>query len=121
MIFTGKITKILPLVEGEGAKGPWAKASFEVTEDKDQYPQIGLFDLFKSGQYINNALEFDQKYSVGETVSVEFNLKKSVYQKKDGTGEGQFYSTPCWKLEKVEVLQPYIPPTGAADDQDLPF
>ena len=127
LVFNGKISKILPLAKGEGRSGEWAKASFEVTESNpknEDYPQIGLFDLFKSGERLKTALEFSNNFKVGDEVTVEFNLKKSVYQKKDGSGEGQFYSTPCWRIDKIEGLNSggmQMPPATGGDVDELPF
>ena len=79
--------------------------------------------MFKSGEWLKTALEFSNNFKVGDEVTVEFNLKKSVYQKKDGSGEAQFYSTPCWRIDKIEGLNSggmQTPPL-ADENQDLPF
>jgi len=102
--FTGRITEIKEPRTGESASGEWANVEFEVTESNPQnesYPQIGLFEFFKNGEYIDMARDFASKNNIGDEVTVHFNLKKSTYQKRDGSGEASFYKTSAWKVEKL--------------------
>lgn len=124
MQFTGRITEIRPVKTGEGNSNPWASVEFEVTESNPQnetYPQIGLFDLFKNGDYIDFALKFNEHHKLGDEVTVHFNLKKSVYQKKDGSGEASFYKTSGWKIDKVEGGENHQPVEVEDDSSDFPF
>ena len=132
--FVGRITEIRDIRSGEGQKGEWANAEFEVTESNpqnDQYPQIGLFDFFKNGEYVKYAKDFNNYYKIGDEVRVSFNLKKNEYTKSNGE-PATFYKTSCWKLEKIDSSSaaPPIPPVEAfqpTDDLneeepgDLPF
>lgn len=62
-------------------------AQVVVQEDRQNYPQVGVFDLF--GEKVNYP-------NVGDTVSVEFNLKGQEH-------EGKWYGkVNGWK---VQVLQ----------------
>lgn len=126
--FTGKITEIKPIRSGEGNKGEWANVEFEVTElnpANPSYPQVGLFDFFKNGEYLKYAKDFNEYFKLGDAIVVDFNLKKNTYQKKDGTGEASFYKTSAWKIEKHENIEPSVDqPTSEVDDDDdgnLPF
>lgn len=93
--FTGKITHIEEVKTGESAKGPWATLKFQVTENKDEYPQVGNFSYFKNGENIKYANDFATMYPVGTEVTVTFNLKTSEWQ-------GKYYAdVSAWKVEKV--------------------
>tara|TARA_R110000850_G_scaffold101867_2_gene210559 strand:- start:1175 stop:1558 length:384 start_codon:yes stop_codon:yes gene_type:complete len=124
--FKGKVTHIDKVREGKGEKGPWASINFEVTEldpKNPAYPQIGLFGLFKNGEYIKYAKDFATYYPEGTPVEVEFTLKKSVYQKKDGSGEGAFYSMNAFKINKVEEGSEDVIeyPEDEVNPEDIPF
>lgn len=129
LTFTGKITEIRGVRTGKTKKGnEWANATFEVTEVKDQYPQCALFDYFKTGEYLDMAKDFKNKFKVGDAITVHFNLNKNTYE-KDGETKS-FYKTSAWKIDKVNNDSTNIPPAGnfeAAtnlnedDFDDLPF
>lgn len=124
--FTGKITEIKPVRTGTTEKGEWANAEFEVTENTDKYPQVGLFDFFKNGEHVKYAKDFKNDHKVGDEVTVHFNLKKNEYKKKDGT-QAAFYKTSAWKIEKAEgsVTAPDFEPApvnlNEEEDDSLPF
>lgn len=126
MNFTGKLTSISEVKTGTSNGNEWASLEFEVTENKEQYPQIGLFSYFKNGEYIDYAKDFKNNFKLGDLVDVDFNLKRVDYEKN---GEAKkFYKTEAWKITKTQSQQnveavaskidDVIPP---ADDDDLPF
>ncbi len=128
--FNGKISLIKEPRVGSTERGEWANVEFEVTEKDPKnpsYPQIALFVYFKNGDYVKYARDFKDTFKVGDEVTVHFNLGKTVYQKKDGTGEGTFYKTSAWKVDKIG--QPSVSDTGFekvddlndGGDGDLPF
>lgn len=128
--FTGTISKIEAVKTGVSKKGnEWANASFEVTEgnpNNPDYPQIAFFDFFKTGEYLDMAKEFKNKFKVGESVTVYFNFKKNEYT-KDGETRA-FYKTSAWKIDKLskDVPSPdqaFEPATDLNEDEhdDLPF
>ena len=129
MIFTGKITEISKVKVGKTKKeDDWASLDFEVTESNphnELYPQIALFSYFKMGEYVKMASEFSHK--VGDEVNVDFNFKCQKYTKKDGSGEGKFYKTECWKVDKVQESQVEeysnydVSDLKEAEPDDLPF
>lgn len=129
LIFTGTISEIKPVRNGEGKNGEWANVEFEVTESDPQnpmYPQVALFDYFKSGDHVKYAKEFCNYYKEGDEVEIEFNLKKTVYQKKDGSGEGAFYKTSAWKVTKAKGIttqesQDTAPIGEGVEPDDLPY
>ena len=106
--FNGKITEISEIRTGESNDKEWASLEFEVTEIKDQYPQIGLFGYFKNGEYAKYAKEFKNNFKVGDEVTVDFNLKRIDY-KKDGE-DRKFYKTEAWRVTKLQ------PNTGAIEN-----
>ena len=121
LVFKGKITEVRAVRTGTGAKGEWANVEFEVTESNPQnenYPQVGLFDFFKNGEYVKFAKDFATYYPLGTEVNVQFNLKKNEYTKADGTN-AKFYKTSCWKIEKAEETQAPVNTDDAGED--LPF
>lgn len=126
LTFTGKITAIKDVKTGTSQQGKeWASATFEVTEIKDQYPQCALFDYFKNGDFLEMAKDFKNKFKVGETVTVYFNMKKNKYQ-KDGETRA-FYKTSAWKIDKLSKDVPSpdqaFEPAGNLNvaEDDLPF
>lgn len=118
MKFVGKITEVKEVVTGEGVKGKWGKIGFEVTEIKDNYPDVAYFEMFKNGEYLKDATEF--KYKVGDFVGVEFNFKCNEYTNKEKQ-PAKFYSLSAWKVFSEEVENTNIPPEPPEDSQDLPF
>ena len=118
--FKGKLTEIREVREGESSNGEWANVEFEVTENNpknENYPQVALFDYFKSGEYVDMAKKFSQQHKLGDEVTVHFNLKKNTYI-KDGQ-ERSFYKTSAWKVIKESENQEQ---SGSNDDEDnLPF
>lgn len=123
--FNGKITEISEIRTGESNGKEWASLEFEVTELKDQYPQIGLFGYFKNGEYVKYAKEFKNNFKVGDEVTVDYNLKCIEYE-KDGK-KRKFYKTEAWKVTKLETAPstPQPPaqelPDLSGEDSDLPF
>jgi hypothetical protein len=129
LTFTGNITEIQDVKTGTSKAGnEWASATFEVTEANPKnpdYPQIALFDFFKSGEYLDMAKDFKNKFKLGETVTVYFNFKKNEYT-KDGQTRA-FYKTSAWKIDKLSKGVPApdqaFEPAGNLNEaeDDLPF
>jgi hypothetical protein len=122
--FTGVITESKDPKQGESAKGAWAAREFVVTEsnpDNPQYPQSGKFNLFKSGDYIDYAL--DKFPKVGTKVEIEFSINAKPFTSKAGK-EGVIQELRVFKMTPVSQV-----PTSAAsqpaplndDEDDLPF
>ena len=130
--FEGKVTEIRDARHGTTEKGEWANTEFEVTELTPQnadYPQIGLFDFFKNGEYTKFAKDFKNYYPVGTKVKVEFNLKKNQYTNKENKLVS-FYKTSAWKVTKLEGQSESVAPMAKFepvdvlnedDSDDLPF
>ena len=121
--FKGKITSI-KVKTGTSAKGDWASVEFEVVESHPmnvEYPQVGLFDMFKNGEHLKYATEFDKTYPIGTEVDVEFILKKNEYTDKDGN-QRAFYKTACWgvKLASKEE-EPTAAQMGDEEENSLPY
>lgn len=131
MEFIGRVTGYKEVRKGEGKKGEWCSTGFELTEshpENEEYPQIAMFEMFKSGEYIYIAEEFKAKHPHGTEIKVTFNMQGTTYQKKDGSGEGKFYKNSVWSFEKLGGDVNYIPnePVEESDQtdedsMDLPF
>ncbi len=115
--FTGKISEIKPVRTGTTDKGEWANAEFEVTENSDKYPQVGLFDFFKNGEHVKYAKDFASSHNVGDEVTVHFNLKKTSYTNKKGE-PASFYKTSAWKIEKLTASENTPPPYTPTSEED---
>lgn len=127
--FNGKITEITEIKTGQSNGKDWASLDFEVTEanpNNPQYPQIGLFSFFKSGDFVSHAKDFNNNFKLGDLVNVDFNLKRIDY-KKDGQ-DRKFYKTEAWKVAKADAQsqapQPAFEPAPALNEEQedsLPF
>lgn len=123
MNFRGTIKDVGEVKEGTLKSGTqWANIEFVVEEQKDQYPQVGVFKQMKTGENVKYIHGFANQYPIGTVVDVEFNLKGSEYK-------GKYYANlDAWKITKVEgnftgvtnanVANPAIP---VEQDEDLPF
>lgn len=132
----GTITEIFPLRGGTTEKGEWASVEFEVTESNPEnpsYPNIGKFDMFKNGDHLKFAKEFEKYNPLGSEVEVEFSLKKNEYTNSKGENVG-FYKTSAFKVSQVDdsnnLGTTYLPPKQAfaptdnlneEDHDGLPF
>lgn len=127
LIFNGTITEVRKPRLGTTEKGEWASVEFEVTEknpQNPQYPQVGLFDMFKNGDHVKFAKDFENFNPLGTEVNVHFNLKKNEYTNAKGE-PAKFYKTSAWKVEKVgnENTQPQQEAPKLEEDfeEPLPF
>jgi|TARA_R110000868_G_scaffold191982_1_gene436247 hypothetical protein len=103
-IFKGQLIKIEEIKTGASDTGEWASASFilkEFNPSNAQYPQIVKLDMFKNGEYVKYAKDFEQYYKVGDIVEASYNFKATKYLDKKDNSTKAFYSISCWKLEKV--------------------
>jgi hypothetical protein len=57
--------------------------------------------MFKNGEYVKYAKDFEQYYKVGDIVEASYNFKATKYVDKKDNSTKAFYSISCWKLEKV--------------------
>lgn len=108
-VFKGKIIGIeTPRVAEDGS---WASVSFilkEFNPSNEQYAQIVKMDMFKNGEYVKYAKDFEQYYKVGDVVEASYNFKANKYVNKENKTVA-FYSVGCWKLEKVSEDVPQNP------------
>lgn len=115
--FKGKLISAEEPRTGEGQKGAWASRKFVVEEQGSEYPQKGVFTLFKSGEYVDYATS---KFpAVGSEVEVEFNLKLIEGKSKKTGKEYTIQDLSVWKLNVLGQA-----PQGSEfdeDDNDLPF
>lgn len=96
-LFTGKITGIKSVKEGETKNGKkWAKREFVVQEEGDKFPQSAKFSMFKMDDHRKYVTGFENQFAVGDTVTVEFKLETS---NNNGT---TYNNINCWRIDKVE-------------------
>ena len=105
----GKITSIGDVMSFDsGAK----KLIFNL-DTGEEYDNVYSFELFKSGEHVKYVENFEP--TVGDIVSVEFNIKCREYQ-------GKFYTNlSAWKVHTSEVDVPTAEQMSDDSDDDLPF
>ena len=102
MEIKGKVIQVLPLKEGESAKGKWMSQDY-VLETEGEHPKKICFNVF--GDKIN---EFAIRE--GEVLTVGIDPQSREYN-------GNWYTTiRGWKVEREAVAQ-----EPKADDTGLPF
>lgn len=116
------ITQILPIKNGVTKLGKdWAAIEFVVEENKpaEQYPQSGVFKMFKQGEYVKHVMDFEQYNKIGYIVDVEFNLKANE------AGGRFFQSLDVWKINRLDAPTrtntPVPVPVPSELENDLPF
>lgn len=119
MELKGKIIKELPLVEGQGKKGSWAKQDY-VLQTEGQYPKSICFSVW--GDNIDKL-----NISLGDEVTVSIELESREYNSK------YYTEVRAWKAEHHKFAGPAktqssgvkqsqaVDTSGPKDDGDLPF
>ena len=93
MIFKGKITNVLEVIEVGANK----KVEFVVTETSSQYPQSAKFSIFGTDK-VDKFLQYNK---VDQEVEVHFNFKTTEWQGK------YFTNNEAWRVNKVESTEPF--------------
>lgn len=130
-------------------------ASFEITgtiyrigdtqQVTEKFAKRTLILLVQDGQFAEYpAFEFQGErcklldgYTEGEEVKVHFQCSGRMYEKKDGSGEGNFSTNKAWRIEKATATPPpatpakqvqapavkprEVAPIQAGTEDDLPF
>lgn len=135
MEIVGKIYKVMPVFEGQSARGPWKKREF-VIETADNFPKKVHFTLFG-----DNIVTLLDNIALGDTVKVYFNPESREWN------ERWYTDLRCYRIDKISTeplapnnTQPYTSsdpvaaPTSTAapapstnvenlpeDGDDLPF
>jgi hypothetical protein len=107
----GTIRTIEDVVEGTGKDGkPWQKLTYTVITE-ETYNNLYAFEVF--GQ--DKVEQFKQYNSVGNKVSVKFNVNTNAYQ-------GKYYTTlQSWRCSKDDAQTPQKETVQAEGEDDLPF
>ncbi|MCQ2250774.1 MAG: DUF3127 domain-containing protein [Bacteroidales bacterium] len=96
----GKLKVILPMREGDNARGHWTSQEF-VIDIPGQFERVACFSVFNNRVDINSI-------AVGENIKVSFDISGREYQ-------GRYYnSLNAWKIEKVGYGAPAAAPAPAA-------
>ena len=121
MNFKGVITEISAVKSGLTKAGKeWKTIEFVVEEQKEEWPQSGVFKLFKMAEHVSHVDNFSTYNKVGDVVDVEFNLKCNKVK------ESYFQELSVWKVNKlsasqgVKVQEPVVV-SQVEDESDLPF
>lgn len=103
----GKITSISEVKEHDnGAKS----LSYQLTSD-EQYNNLYSFDMYKGADHVEHIDNFLKYNKVGDTVEVEWNVRRNEYQSK------YYTSLPSWKCTK----QTQETVAEQTQEDDLPF
>ena len=104
MELVGKIIKILPLQEGQGANGPWKKQDY-IIETEEQYPKKVCFNAWGDKITQFNVQE-------GQSYKVSINIESREYN------ERWYTDVRAWKVEPAGVAAAPPPANTAAPVQN---
>lgn len=121
MDITGRITRVLPLVTGQGRNGEWRKQEFVIEIEAGGFQKKVCFSLWGD--------KIDQSPLVeNEVVKIYFDLESREYNQR------WYTEARAWKVEKqaVTAAAPAAPPSNgspfdeplsgdSAEVNDLPF
>ncbi len=114
----GRIKQILARQSGQGARGAWEKQDFVLEYQDGNFPADVVITAF-GGDKVSDL----QKYQVGDSVKVSFNLRAREYN-------GRWYNDiRLWRIAssvQVAAEQPQQAPAPTIDDipaesDDMPF
>ncbi len=121
MNFKGTIVSIGEIKSGLSKAGKeWKSLEFVVEEEKEQFPQSGVFKLMKSGEHVSHVDNFNTYNKVGDQVDVEFNLKCNKWK------DSYFQELSVWKVNKLSAsqgvkVQDAVVLAQVEEDSDSPF
>ena len=103
MDISGKVSRILPLVTGQGRNGEWRKQEFAIDIEAGNFPKKVCFSLW--GDKIDQA-----QLKEGLAVKVFFDLESREYN-------GRWYTEArAWRVETETTA----PASGSAPAPDYP-
>jgi len=107
----GTLTKIGETVEGTGKDGkPWQKLTYTVTTDQT-YNNLYAFEVFSQ----DKVEEFKKYNTVGDNVSVKFNVSTNEWK-------GKYFTTlQSWRCTKDDSQTTAQETVQAETEDDLPF
>jgi len=108
---TGTIRTIEDIVEGTGKDGkPWQKLIYTVITE-EQYNNLYAFEVFSQ----DKVEQFKQYNSVGDKVTVKFNVSTNEFK-------GKYYTTlSSWRCSKNDAQTPQKETAQVEEESDLPF
>jgi len=99
MDITGKVSRILPLVTGQGRNGEWRKQEFVIDIDSGGFQKKVCFSLW--GDRIDQAA-----LAENELVKVFFDLESREYNQR------WYTEARAWKVEKQSASAAATPATA---------
>lgn len=111
----GKVTAHGGVREFKVKNDDAASTEIVVEETGVEYPQRGVFELMKVGEYIKYVTQAEADFPVGSLVEVEFNLSTN------STKDGRFFpKLRIWKITKLQGADNNQQQVQGVDD-DLPY
>ena len=98
----GTIRQVMPVQQGQSARGPWAKQEFVLEFPDGNYTAQACFTAWGQDKVQDLA-----KYAAGDKVKVSFNLKAREFN-------GRWYNDlQMWKLAPAGATAPAAAPAPA--------
>lgn len=80
-----------------------------------------VYTNFAKMQVVQAKCDMLDKYSVGDNVNVNFNIKARSWVDRDTNETKYMTNLECWKIEQgTQTYQAYTPQTGTAQQQATP-
>ena len=97
-VVSGKVIKVLPVVEGTSQSGTnWARQTVVLEHESGQYPKTIAFDVNGKERIAN------MQFAEGQEVTVNLNVNAREFNGKI------FNSIDCWKVEHTSQGNPPAP------------
>ena len=106
----GRIVRKLGVQSGTSARGAWSKQEFVFEYQEGNFPTQVCMNVWGE----DKVKELD-KYQVGDTVKISFNLSSREYN-------GRWYTdVRAWRIEPAGYGAPMSAPMPTADDMSSPL
>jgi hypothetical protein len=96
----GKLFLVKPIQE---ISATFQKREF-VLVTEEQFPQYIQLELHK------DRVDIIESFSLGDSLKVFYNIKGNKWTNPEGIDK-YFSTLQAWKIEKIHVAAPYIPPS----------
>ncbi len=129
MEIKGRIIQILPLVEGQSAKGTWKKQDY-ILETEAQYPKKVCFNCWgdkvdqfniQQGEELIVSIDIESREFNGRWYTDVRAWKVDRVQAPSMEATGQSFQTPFPSPDHFAPAQPQQPAAPQPSADDLPF